>query len=102
MTPGEDGSDEARRYPSTLGGACYIAVLVVVAVGLVVVATNHWRGGIEIFGGALMAAALMRLVLPSRDAGMLAVRARWLDATLLAGAGAALWVLAATIPNVSS
>jgi hypothetical protein len=30
---------------------------------------------------------------------MLAVRARWLDATLLAGAGAALWILAATMPN---
>lgn len=98
--PAESGPDEGRRFPSTLGGACYVAVLVVVGAALVIVATGHWRTGIEIFGGALVAAALMRLVLPTRDAGMLAVRARWLDATLLAGTGAALWVLAATMPNV--
>ncbi len=93
-------ADEGRRYPSTLGGACYIAVLTAVVVGLVVVATDHWRAGIEIFGGALVAAAGMRLLLPSRDAGMLAVRARWLDAAILAAVGAALFVLAVTIPDV--
>lgn len=97
--PAESGPDEGRRYPSTLGGACYLAVLVVVGVGLVIVATGHWRAGIEVFGGALVVASVMRLGLPSRDAGMLAVRTRWLDATLLAGAGAALWILAATMPN---
>lgn len=97
--PAESGAEEDRRYPSTIGGACYIGVLTVVVAGLVIVATGHWRAGIEVFGGALVAGALVRLVLPSRDAGMLAVRARWLDATLLAGAGAALWILAATMPN---
>lgn len=97
--PAESGPEEDRRYPSTIGGACYIGVLVVVVAGLVIVATGRWRAGIEVFGGALVAGALVRLVLPSRDAGMLAVRARWLDATLLAGAGAALWILAATMPN---
>lgn len=97
--PAESGPDEGRRYPSTLGGACYIGVLLVVATGLVVVATGHWRAGIEIFGGALVGAAALRLMLRRRDAGMLAVRARWFDATLLAAAGAALWILAATMPN---
>lgn len=100
MAPAQGGPEEGRRYPSTLGGACYIGVLTVVAAGLVVVATGHWRAGIEIFGGGLVGASLLRLVLPARDAGMLAVRARWLDATLLAGAGTALWVLAATMPSV--
>lgn len=98
MTP-EPAPDEGRRYPSTIGGACYIGVLAVVLAGLVVVATGRWRVGIEIFGGALVAGALLRLILPRRDAGMLAVRSRWLDAALLAGVGAALWILAATIPN---
>jgi hypothetical protein len=44
-------------------------------------------------------AALLRLVLPRRDAGMLAVRSRLVDCVLLAGTGAALFFLAATIPN---
>jgi hypothetical protein len=38
-------------------------------------------------------------VLPARDAGMLAVRRRWLDCLMLAGVGALLIFLAATIPN---
>lgn len=98
MSPAEEG----RRYPSTLGGACYIGVLTVVGVGLVLVAAGHWRLGIEIFGGALIGAAAVRSLLPTRDAGMLAVRARWFDATLLAAVGVTLWVLAATMPNVGS
>ncbi|HRK48426.1 MAG TPA: DUF3017 domain-containing protein, partial [Nocardioides sp.] len=44
-------------------------------------------------------AALLRLVLPSRDAGMLAVRRRLVDMVVLGGMGAALFFLASTIPN---
>jgi Protein of unknown function (DUF3017) len=95
-----DGVD--RRYPSTIGGACYLVILAVVGAGLVVVASGHWRGGIHVVAGALVAAAALRLVLPARDAGMLAVRHRMLDATLLAGMGVALWVLASTIPDSPS
>lgn len=93
------GPDTPRRYPSTIGGAFYIAVLIVAGAGIVVVATGDWRLGVSILGGAMVFAALMRLILPSRDAGMLAVRSAWLDIVLLSGAGAALIVLAQTIPN---
>jgi hypothetical protein len=48
---------------------------------------------------ALACAALLRLVLPERDAGMLAVRHRLLDVTVLLGLGIALFVLAGTIPD---
>ncbi|WP_459984672.1 DUF3017 domain-containing protein [Nocardioides sp. AN3] len=91
-----------RRYPSTIGGACYLAVLAVVVLGLVVTATGHWRGGVHLIAGALVAAAAFRLVLPSRDAGMLAVRSRALDCVLLAVMGIALWILAGTIPDQPS
>ena len=87
-----------RRYPSTIGGALYLGVLAAVVVGLAVTATGHWRGGVHVISGALVAAAGLRLVLPSRDAGMLAVRNRALDCSLLAVMGVALWVLASTIP----
>ncbi len=50
-------------------------------------------------GGSLVAAAAVRLVLPHRDAGMLAVRHRVTDALLIGGVGIAIIVLAGTIPN---
>jgi hypothetical protein len=92
-----DGGE--RRYPSTIGGAFYLGILAVVALGLVVAAAGHWRGGVHLISGALVAAAALRLVLPARDAGMLAVRHRALDCSLLAVVGIALWLLASTIPD---
>lgn len=90
---------EERRYPSTIGGAFYLGILAVVGLGLIVTAMGHWRGGVHLIAGALVAASVLRLVLPARDAGMLAVRHRALDCSLLAVAGVALWLLASTIPT---
>ena len=47
-----------------------------------------------------MVGALLRLMLAPKDAGMLAVRNRLLDAILLGGLGIALVVLATSIPNM--
>lgn len=88
-----------RRYPSTIGGAFYLVVLAVVAVSIGIVASGNWRLGVRWFGGALVFAALIRALLPAKDAGMLAVRRRWWDCLLLAGAGAALIFLAISIPD---
>lgn len=68
-------------------------------VGLVVAATSDWRLGIRILSGVLGFAALLRLALPEKDAGMLAVRHRLLDVTLLVAIATALFALAATIPD---
>ena len=51
-------------------------------------------------GGSLLVAALLRLVLANRDAGMLAVRNRFLDACLLIVSGVALITLASSIPDM--
>ena len=75
-----------------------LAVLVMVGVGLVVVAFDHWRKGIVIIGVALMGAALLRLLLPLRRVGFLAVRSRPVDVVLLAGTGVALTVIVLLIP----
>lgn len=91
--------DDVRRYPSTIGGVCYLLVLAATLVGLGVVTTGHWRGGVHVVAGALLAAAGLRLVLPAKDAGMLAVRHRLLDSGLLAAVAVALWFLASTIPE---
>ena len=113
VAPGEDDApasyeeeavpsldEEPRRYPSTIGGAFYLCILAAAGTALVITARGDWRLGIQILGGSLIAAALLRLVLANRDAGMLAVRNRFLDAFLLSSTGAALIALASSIPDM--
>jgi hypothetical protein len=91
--------EEARRYPSTVGGAFYIGILIATFVGIGITWSGDWRLGIRWVAGALIVAALLRLVLPRRDAGMLAVRHRLFDCLLLGGVGGVLIFLAQTIPD---
>ncbi len=88
-----------RRYPSTIGGLLYLAVLTGVGIGIGLAWAGDWRLGVKWFGGALIAAGVFRLVLRNRDAGMLAVRHRIVDVTMLAGVGAVLIFLSESIPN---
>ena len=97
--PEEPGPEEERRYPSTAGGAFYLIALAATVVGLCVVWTGSWRAGVRWIAGALVFAALVRLVLPRRDAGMLAVRHRMVDVLMLGLVGVVLFFLASTIPN---
>jgi hypothetical protein len=98
--PGEQGPDEdERRHPSTVGGAFYLAILAVCGAGVAVVAGGDWRLGVRILAVGLMVAAGLRLVLPARDAGMLAVRNRAIDVTVLALMGGLIYFLASSIPD---
>jgi hypothetical protein len=97
--PGIEAQPTGRRYPSTMGGAFYLMVVVASGVGLVVVARGNWRLGVKWIAAALVVSALLRLMLPAHDAGMLAVRRRSVDVLLLVVVGAALWFLSSTIPN---
>lgn len=97
-----DHPDEApgeRRYPSTIGGAFYLLVLLVTGTGLVLASFSDWRLGVRTIGGALLLAATVRTVLGPRDAGMLAVRHKALDVALLVALGVALIFLSTSIPN---
>jgi hypothetical protein len=73
-------------------------VLAVVGAGLFVVTLGHWRVGLVVEGVALVAAAVLRLALPVRAAGFLAVRSRPVDVLLVGGTGLALTVIALAIP----
>ncbi|WP_268788667.1 DUF3017 domain-containing protein [Nocardioides sp. Root190] len=73
--------------------------MLITLTGLIVAAASDWRAGIRIVSGALGFAAFLRLVLRDRDAGMLAVRNRFLDVAILVLIGGTLFVLAATIPD---
>lgn len=96
------GEEEERRYPSTIGGAFYLAILAVCGAGIAVVAGGDWRLGVRILAVGLMVAAGLRLVLPARDAGMLAVRHRAIDVTVLATLGGLIYFLATSIPDQPS
>jgi hypothetical protein len=83
-----------------------LAVLAVVAAGLVIVAlVSHvfgfagWRAGAFVVGLGLLLAAGLRLTLRERQAGFLVVRSRGFDAAVLLVLGFALVALANTIPG---
>jgi hypothetical protein len=75
-----------------------LAVLVMVGIGLLLVTFDHWRRGLVVIGLSLIIAGLLRLILPVRRVGFLAVRSRPTDVLLMALAGLALAVTALTIP----
>ena len=74
-----------------------LAVLVAVGVGLLLVTFDHWRRGLIVVGLALLGGAVLRLLLPLRRVGFLAVRSRAVDVVLMAGAGLLLTVIAVAI-----
>jgi hypothetical protein len=76
-----------------------LAVLAVAAVGLVLARLADWQAGAFVIGLSLLLAAGLRLTLPVRSAGWLAVRTRGLDAALLLVLGFTVVVLANTIPR---
>jgi hypothetical protein len=74
------------------------AVLLVVLVGLALVGQDHWRRGLLLAGTGLLGGAALRLVLPARVAGLLAVRGRLFDAAVLAVLGVAVIALTSSVP----
>jgi hypothetical protein len=75
-----------------------LAVLVTVGVGLLLVTFDHWRRGLVVVGLTLVVAGLLRLLLPVRRVGFLAVRSRPTDVLLLVGSGVVLTVLILMVP----
>ena len=76
-----------------------LVVLLVVGLGLLLVVFQHWRMGLVVMGLALVGAGALRLFLPVRRAGFLAVRSRPVDVVLLTATGLTLAVIARTIPS---
>ena len=76
-----------------------LVVLLAVGVGLLMVTFEHWRRGLVVVGLALVGAGLLRLLLPLRRLGFLAVRSRPVDVVLLVGVGVALTAFTLAIPG---
>jgi hypothetical protein len=104
--PDEVDPDTGARPPSlhsprprTLGGAVYLAVLMVSALSLLVIVLGQWRVGMTLLGGGFVAASVARFVIPDRNAGMLHLRRKAIDVPTLAVIGGSLLTLAAAIPE---
>ena len=74
-------------------------VLLAVGAGLLVLTFGHWRRGLVVVGLALAGGGLLRLLLPLRRVGFLAVRSRPVDVVLMAGVGVTLSAFALAIPG---
>lgn len=61
--------------------------------------SGHWRKGSMAFAVAVLVAGVLRLVLPERLAGLLAVRAKWIDCTILLGLGILMATLVMFVPH---
>jgi hypothetical protein len=72
-------------------------VLLIAGAGMVRTLTQHWREGAVLLGGALVVAAVLRLLLPTDRVGLLAIRSRPIDVLCYAGLGTVISVLAMTI-----
>lgn len=73
-----------------------VVVVLIGAIGLLYIASGHWRRGAAILAAAAGVGALLRLLLPERWIGPLAVRGRTFDVVFL-GALALLLTLATTV-----
>jgi hypothetical protein len=78
-----------------------MTVLVGLLVSLIVVAADHFRRGSVLFAGFVVGAFFLRLFLPERDAGWLAVRGKGIDLLCLALLGIGLSVFALIVPPPS-
>jgi hypothetical protein len=65
-----------------------------VALGLVIIGLHHFRWGNLLIADSVLAGAFFRLVLPTRRAGLLAVRSRFTDAVTMSAMGGSLMLLA--------
>ncbi len=73
-------------------------MLIGVVASLVVVALDHFRIGSLMLAGSLVLAFVLRLVLPSSQIGMLAVRSRTVDLVVLGTLALVLAVFALWVP----
>lgn len=84
----------ARMVRAVVANAGFVAVVVILGAGMVLVGLEYWRRGLYVFGAGTGFAAFLRAFLPERRQGLLRVRSRVFDVTALAVAAAAILIVA--------
>ncbi|MDX6228639.1 MAG: hypothetical protein QOI76_2029 [Frankiales bacterium] len=90
------------RVRRPLGELPVAVVLLIAGGGVAAITLSHWRRGMFLVGLAALVAAVLRLVLHSRDAGLLVVRSRVFDVLALTFMGVAVLVLTHVVPASGS
>ena len=92
--PAGGGSVRPRRqWPLLLVSALVLGGLVSALLG-----PDTWRAGCLVVGAALVLGALLRLVLTTRQAGLLRVRGKAFDVAVMLLTGGAILVLSVVVP----
>lgn len=101
VSPPRRAREEPAAAQRALRAWPLLVVLAGVVAGLVVAALGEatWRLGCLVLGASLGLGAILRLVLPSRAAGLLQVRSKPFDTVLLVVLAAAVIVLALVVPT---
>ena len=89
----------AARRPWYVRECGFVLVLSVVAVGLLAVSFDYWRRGLLWTGCGLFGAAAIRLLLPTRKVGLLAVRGRPFDVLAYLVLGVAVVACTLAVPR---
>jgi hypothetical protein len=89
-----------RGSEARFGQLPYVAVTVGVGIALLIISQGvHFvRSGTLVLAGVLLIAAMARLVLPERRAGLLSSRRRLLDVAILGALGIGLLVAGLVVP----
>lgn len=93
VEPAAEQYRRARMVRAVVANAGYVAVVAVLAAGMVLIGLEYWRRGLFVFGAGTGLAAVLRAVLPERRQGLLRVRSRWFDTAVLALASIAILVV---------
>jgi hypothetical protein len=87
-----------RRWTEEIGRYTpFVLVMAIVAAGVVLIFLYHWRIGSGLIGGSLLVAAGLRLLLPEKQLGLIALRRRFTDILLYGAFGSLMIWVALTI-----
>lgn len=86
------------KLPRSYGSRVYLALVAIVAAGLLTAFVGAWRPGVVTVGAAFILGAAARAVISVDHAGMLHVRGRLFDVVWMGFLGVSLITLALTIP----
>lgn len=107
--PADDGRHDAEPVPEQVQGVRavlvqipYLLVMLGVLAAALLVMFDRWRRGSFVFGAALLVGALLRAFIPSSRAGLLQVRGKLFDVSVMATVGGVMLWLATSIDSLGT
>lgn len=99
--PNSTGAHQVvRPYQDYLNPWPLLTCLAVFIVGIVLVVDWHWRRGTFVMGLSMLLAAILRIILPPKLAGLLVVRTKIFDVSVLIAGWLAISFLAVFVPGL--